>query len=53
MTAKNIGTVEIKYFTFAEPPHEFKLESGRAFGPITLAYETYGVLNAEKTNAIW
>ena len=28
------------------------LESGEKLGPITLAYETYGKLNAEKSNAI-
>ncbi len=52
MALKDIGTVETKYFTFAEPPHEFKLESGRTLGPITLAYETYGKLSADKSNAI-
>ena len=44
--------VETKYFTFAEPPHEMELECGRSLGPITLAYETYGKLNAEKDNAV-
>jgi homoserine O-acetyltransferase len=48
---KNIGPAETKYFTFAET-EGFKLESGRTLGPITLAYETYGELNADKTNAI-
>jgi len=51
MRAKSVGTVETKYFTFAAAG-DFKLESGRTFGPITLAYETYGRLNAEKSNAI-
>ena len=52
MTSKSSGVAETKHFTFAELPHEFKLESGRTLGPITLAYETYGELNADKTNAI-
>lgn len=29
-----------------------KLENGAKFGPVTLAYETYGELNRERTNAI-
>ena len=54
MTAheKGLGIVETQYYTFAEPPDELTLESGEKLGPITLAYETYGKLNAEKSNAI-
>lgn len=48
----SVGIVETKYFTFADPPHEMMLESGEKLGPITIAYETYGALNAEKSNAI-
>jgi len=49
---KNIGIVETLYYTFAHSPSELELESGEKFGPITLAYETYGKLNIEKSNAI-
>ena len=49
---KSVGIVEAKYFTFAQPPGELKLESGQSLGPITLAYETYGTLNKDKSNAI-
>ena len=49
---KNIGTVETIYFTFALPPGELLLESGEKLGPVTLAYETYGNLNSDKSNAI-
>ena len=49
---KSIGIVETKYFTFANPPDELMLESGQKLGPITLAYETYGSLNEQKSNAI-
>jgi homoserine O-acetyltransferase len=45
-------TVETKYFTFAEPSNELTLESGEKLGPITLAYETYGKLNSQKSNAV-
>ncbi len=48
----NLGIVETKYFTFAEPPHELELRSGLKLGPITLAYETYGTLNHNCSNAI-
>ena len=43
---------ETKSFTFACPPAELGLESGEKLGPITLAYETYGDLNPEKSNAV-
>ncbi len=48
----SVGLVETQYFTFAEPPHEMELECGKKLGPITLAYETYGTLNEDKSNAI-
>jgi homoserine O-acetyltransferase len=48
----SVGIVEKKLFTFAEPPDEMILESGTRFGPLTLAYETCGRLNADKSNAI-
>lgn len=47
-----IGAVETRYFTFAAPPDEMLLESGERLGPITLAYETYGTLNSDASNAI-
>ena len=46
------GIVHTQTFTFAEPPHELRLESGVRLGPITLAYETYGALNAARSNAV-
>ena len=42
------GTVERKYFTF----DALKLENGETLSPVTIAYETYGKLNAEADNAI-
>jgi len=47
-----VGIVETKFYTFAHPPNELVLDSGQRLGPITLAYETYGRLNKEKSNAI-
>jgi len=49
---EGIGFVETQHFGFAYPPNELLLESGDKLGPITLAYETYGTLNADKSNAI-
>jgi homoserine O-acetyltransferase len=49
---EGVGVVKPQYYTFAEPPHELALECGKTLGPVTLAYETYGVLNADKSNAI-
>lgn len=48
----SVGIVETKYATFFEPPLEMQLECGKTLGPVTLAYETYGELNADKSNAI-
>jgi homoserine O-acetyltransferase len=48
----SVGIVEKKLFTFAEPPFELQLDSGAKLGPVTLAYETYGNLNADKSNVV-
>jgi homoserine O-acetyltransferase len=50
--SNSIGVVETQYYTYAESGKEHKLESGDTLGPITLAYETYGTLNRDKSNAI-
>jgi homoserine O-acetyltransferase len=42
---------ETKYFTFAQD-QPFVLESGATLSPVTVAYETYGTLNADRSNAI-
>lgn len=48
----SVGIVPKRSFTFAEPPNEMRLESGRRLGPVTVAYETYGRMNAEKSNVV-
>ncbi len=47
----SVGLVERQYFTFAEK-EPMRLDSGETLGPITLAYETYGRLNDDRSNAI-
>ncbi len=44
----SVGIVQTQVFTF----DSLKLESREKFGPVTLAFETYGDLNPEKSNAI-
>ncbi|MFN2135183.1 MAG: homoserine O-acetyltransferase [Candidatus Promineifilaceae bacterium] len=47
----SVGLVETSYFHFAKDT-PFLLESGESLQPVTLAYETYGTLNAQRSNAI-
>lgn len=48
----SVGVVGTQYYTFASPPNELVLENGEKLGPITLAFETYGKLNKNKSNAV-
>ncbi len=48
----SVGIVKKKFFTAAVPPDLMALESGQTLGPVTIAYETYGRLNAAKNNAV-
>ena len=50
--SNSVGLVQTKYFHFALPPNELILEGGEKLGPITVAYETYGKLNDQRSNAI-
>ncbi len=52
MTNNSVGIVETKFYTAFEPPNELRLRSGMTLGPVTQAYETYGELNKDKSNAI-
>ena len=46
------GIVETHYYTFAESPNPFETESGKTLSPVTLAYEIYGALNSDRSNAV-
>ena len=47
-----VGMVKTNYFQLAFPPNELILENGEKLGPITIAYETYGQLNQQRSNAV-
>ncbi|MBU0580780.1 MAG: alpha/beta fold hydrolase, partial [Candidatus Margulisbacteria bacterium] len=49
MTGKNVGIVKTQYLKVQEP---FVLEAGDSLPNLTIAYETYGKLNEDKSNAI-
>ncbi len=50
-TPNSLGVVRPQYYTFAED-EPFVLESGATLSPVTLAYETYGRLDAARANAV-
>jgi len=52
MAQHSIGTVQTRSFTFAHPPGGMLLDSGVRLGPVSLAYETLGTLNADRSNAV-
>lgn len=48
----SVGRVEKRFFTVAEADSPLTVESGRALGPVVLAYETCGQLNERADNAV-
>ncbi len=49
MVKESVGIIATQYY---EPPDALVLEGGERLENITIAYETYGKLNKEKSNAI-
>lgn len=52
-TTSGIGLVATQYRELFSAEHPLVMECGERIGPITVAYETYGELSAEKDNAIF
>jgi homoserine O-acetyltransferase len=48
----SVGIVSTRFAELAAPPRELSLACGRSLGPVTIAYETYGKLNSDSTNAV-
>ena len=46
------GYVRTRYLKFGESGDGLVLDSGERLAPVTIAYETYGELNADRSNAI-
>jgi len=50
-TSESLGWVNTQSYTFAQDK-PFETEGGRTLSPVTLAYETYGSLNGDRSNAV-
>jgi len=51
-STNHIGRVDTQFFAYGDEKDPVRLGSGSALPGITLAYETYGILNEQKDNAI-
>lgn len=49
MNKESVGIVNTQYYDL---PEELVLETGQTLGNVTIAYETYGRLNKDRSNAI-
>jgi len=50
--SKNVGEVETKFLNFGNKAEPFVTTGGDSLPGLTLAYETYGELNADRSNAV-
>ncbi|MFN5900943.1 MAG: homoserine O-acetyltransferase, partial [Planctomyces sp.] len=53
VNAGSVGRTATQYIELFRPPAALRMASGELLGPITVAYETYGELNADRSNAIF
>jgi homoserine O-acetyltransferase len=53
MSDDGVGVVSTRSIELFAPPHPLVLDSGEQFGPITVAYETYGELSPQRDNAVF
>ena len=49
---QSVGRVDKQTYTFARPPGGMTLACGASLGPVTVAYETCGRLNADCSNTV-
>jgi homoserine O-acetyltransferase len=50
--SKGVGSVETQFLTFGSADEPFVTADGGVLPSVTIAYETYGKLNADRSNAI-
>ena len=50
--AQGVGTVETQFLTYGSADKPFVTADGSALPEVTIAYETYGELNADRSNSI-
>jgi len=50
---RSVGIVETQHTLLFSGSDALRLDSGNTLGPITVAYETYGTLSAQRDNAIF
>jgi homoserine O-acetyltransferase len=51
--ASSLGLVQTRTVTLFDERDPLVLESGATLAPVEVAYETYGTLNAERSNAVY
>src|SRR5689334_20198536 len=50
---QSVGIVQTRVVELFQPPRPLRFASGEELGPISVAYETYGSLNPDASNAIF